>query len=68
MIGYNLPGDAIYSPTDCNMKNWNINWDNKTGCVGGGEGTTIQSGDFFYMLIETVDVSLNCITTLGFDK
>lgn len=63
VTGYDLPGDAIFSPTDCN--GWNISWNPKSLCVGGGEGSMVQSGDYFYHLIEAPDGTLNCDTTLG---
>ena len=60
--GSNLPGDAIFSSIDCNR--WNISWA-KGGCVGGGEGTILASGDFMYQLIEAPDLTLGCETTPG---
>ena len=66
MKSYYLPNDAIYSRLDCNDKLfWNITWDNNTGCVGGGEGTMVKSGDYYYHLIETMDIALTCDTTYG---
>jgi hypothetical protein len=60
--GYRLPDDAIFSSIDCN--NWNIPWA-AGGCVGGGEGSMLKSGDYYYHLIEAPDLSLGCITTPG---
>jgi hypothetical protein len=34
--------------------------DKSTGCIGGGEGTIIRSGDYYYQIIEAPDVSLSC--------
>lgn len=61
--GYDLPDDAIFSPLDCNQ--WNISWNPKSLCVGGGEGSMVRSGDYFYHLIEAPDGTLNCDVTLG---
>jgi hypothetical protein len=60
--GFSLPGDSIFSPLDCNP--WNISWA-AGGCVGGGEGSIMKSGDYYYMLIEAPDVSLSCNTQRG---
>jgi hypothetical protein len=63
VAGYELPNDALFSSVDCN--GWNITWDPKSLCVGGGEGSMVKSGDYFYHLIEAPDKSLGCMTTLG---
>eukprot|EP01113_Clastostelium_recurvatum_P044245 TRINITY_DN7451_c1_g1_i1.p1 TRINITY_DN7451_c1_g1~~TRINITY_DN7451_c1_g1_i1.p1 ORF type:complete len:525 (+),score=77.20 TRINITY_DN7451_c1_g1_i1:11-1585(+) len=61
---YDLPDDAIFSSIDC--QNWNISWSPKNGgCIGGGEGTILISGDYYYQLIEAPDIELGCIITLG---
>eukprot|EP01116_Phalansterium_solitarium_P006220 TRINITY_DN18525_c0_g1_i1.p1 TRINITY_DN18525_c0_g1~~TRINITY_DN18525_c0_g1_i1.p1 ORF type:complete len:544 (+),score=170.09 TRINITY_DN18525_c0_g1_i1:155-1786(+) len=60
--GFDLPDDAIFSSTDCNP--WNITWA-AGGCVGGGQGSVMQDGDYFYHLIEAPDLSLACLTTPG---
>ena len=59
--GLTLPGDAIFSSTDCNP--WKVpgGWA-PGGCVGGGEGTMLRSGDLLYHLIEAPDVTLGCLT------
>ncbi len=59
---YDLPDDAIFSSTDCNK--WNISWA-PGGCVGGGEGSIMRSGDYWYELIEAPDISLQCLTQEG---
>jgi hypothetical protein len=56
--GLALPNDSIFSSTDCDK--WNIDWA-KGGCVGGGEGTMMRSGDYWYHIIEAPDVSLGCL-------
>lgn len=61
--GYDLPDDALFSPLDCN--GWNISWNPKTLCIGGGEGSMVKSGDYFYHLIEAPDETLGCDTKLG---
>lgn len=61
--GYTLPGDAIFSSLDCDS--WHIMWNSTSLCVGGGEGSMVRSGDYFYHLIEAPDISLNCDVTLG---
>ena len=63
VTGYDLPGDALFSPVDCN--DWHIVWNPKSLCVGGGEGSMVRSGDYYYQLIEAPDGSLNCETSLG---
>ncbi|CAF1220063.1 unnamed protein product [Rotaria sordida] len=63
VAGYDLPNDAIFSSLDCNE--WNITWNPKSLCVGGGEGSMVKSGDYYYHLIEAPDGTLNCDTTLG---
>lgn len=73
MFGYDLPGDTIYSPWDCNGQNghniWtNIKFNSSTGCVGGGEGTIIYDGNYYYHIIETMDQSLVCYTQLGYQN
>jgi hypothetical protein len=60
--GYRLPNDAIFSSVDCNP--WNIAWA-QGGCVGGGEGSILKSGDYYYQLIEAPDISLGCLITLN---
>jgi hypothetical protein len=60
--GESLPNDAIFTKLDCNA--WNISWA-PGGCIGGGEGTILPSGDYYYQLIEAPDVSLSCIMTPG---
>ncbi|CAF5215411.1 unnamed protein product, partial [Rotaria magnacalcarata] len=37
VAGYDLPNDALFSSLDCN--GWNITWNPKSLCVGGGEGS-----------------------------
>lgn len=59
---FDLPGDAIFSSVDCNP--WNVTWATG-GCVGGGEGDILISGDYMYELIEAPDISLGCDLTLG---
>jgi hypothetical protein len=60
--GEHLPGDAIFTSTDCDP--WRIQWASG-GCVGGGEGSILLAGDFMYELIEAPDISLGCLTTPG---
>eukprot|EP00051_Salpingoeca_urceolata_P009380 m.114110 g.114110 ORF g.114110 m.114110 type:complete len:569 (-) comp16278_c0_seq2:25-1731(-) len=64
--GATLPGDAIFSHTDCDP--WDVpgGWANGR-CVGGGEGTMLYSphDNYFYHLIEAPDLSLGCLTTPG---
>lgn len=62
MEGFDLPNDAIFTSTDCNP--WHVDWA-PGGCVGGGEGDILISGDYLYQLIEAPDVSLSCLTTIG---
>eukprot|EP01084_Bolivina_argentea_P224409 379476_1 len=70
MFGYDIPGDVIYSPLDCNGENgknvWNnIKFNTSTGCVGGGAGTILYDGNYYYHIIETMDEALTCDTSLG---
>jgi len=60
--GAGLPGDTMFSSLDCNV--WNISWA-LGGCVGGGEGSILMSGDFYYELIEAPDLTLGCDQTEG---
>jgi len=60
--GGGVPGDAIFSHLDCDS--WNISWAGGH-CVGGGEGTMLKSGDYFYHLIEAPDITLGCLGTPG---
>jgi hypothetical protein len=53
-----LPDDAIWSPKDC--AHWNVAWNAKTGCVGGGHASTLITPKYIYMLIESADVSVDC--------
>ncbi|MBO9668561.1 MAG: hypothetical protein J7501_17315, partial [Bdellovibrio sp.] len=53
-----LPNDAIWSPQDC--KNWNVSWNSKTGCIGGGQASTLITSQYTYQLIESADTSLSC--------
>jgi len=59
VFGYDLPGDSIFSTTDCLQ--WNVAWNNSY-CVGGGEGSILINGDYYYQLIESPDISLACLT------
>jgi len=52
-----LPGDTIFSSLDCNK--WQTTWA-PGGCVGGGEGTILKSGDYYYQLIEATETNLWC--------
>jgi hypothetical protein len=52
VVGAGLPGDAMFGPADCQL--WNTN------CIGGGEATTLASGGYYYMLMETPNLSLTC--------
>jgi len=62
VTGSDLPGDAMFTGLDCN--GWNISWATG-GCIGGGEGSILISGDYYYELIEAPDISLICLTTEG---
>jgi hypothetical protein len=57
--GAGLPGDAIWSPRDC--QGWSISWNPTTGCVGGGEATSLIAAQHTYMLIESSDLSVGCV-------
>eukprot|EP01012_Entosiphon_sulcatum_P036782 TRINITY_DN4698_c0_g1_i2.p1 TRINITY_DN4698_c0_g1~~TRINITY_DN4698_c0_g1_i2.p1 ORF type:complete len:385 (+),score=32.69 TRINITY_DN4698_c0_g1_i2:22-1176(+) len=62
--GAGLPGDAMFASQDCDP--WNVTWDSKSKCVGGGEGSIHLAEDgFMYQLIEAPDISLGCYTTPG---
>lgn len=54
---------AIFSSVDCQP--WRIAWDPATGCIGGGEGTIVKSGDYYYHLIEAADRELGCEVAIG---
>lgn len=60
--GPEVPGDAIFTSTDCNS--WNISWA-KPGCVGGGEGSILMQDGYYYELIEAPDITLGCETKPG---
>ena len=52
----------MFTSGDCNR--WDIAWA-PGGCVGGGEGSIVASGDFMYQLIEAPDLTLGCETAPG---
>jgi hypothetical protein len=54
-----VPNDAIWSPKDC--EGWNVSWSPKTGCIGGGHAGTLITSRYTYMLIESADISLDCM-------
>lgn len=62
VASYDLPDDAIFSSIDC--QNWSENWASDY-CVGGGEADILRDGDYYYQIIEAMDVALTCDTTLG---
>jgi hypothetical protein len=62
VAGAGLPGDALFTSLDCDQ--WDIAWA-AGGCVGGGEGSILVSGDWMYQLIEAPDLTLGCLTTPG---
>ena len=47
-----LPSDSVFSSGSCN------GWE--PGCVGGGAGASIASGDFNYNIVEAPTVRFNC--------
>jgi hypothetical protein len=56
--GGDLPGDAIFSPDDCNK--WNMPWA-KGGCIGPGEASVLRApSGYMYQVIEAADVALTC--------
>ena len=57
--GNGLPNDAIWSSRDC--QGWNISWSATTGCVGGGDASTLITSQHTYMLIESSDISVGCV-------
>ena len=56
--GNGLPNDAIWSSKDC--QSWSVSWSSTTGCVGGGDASTLMTAQYTYMLIESSDVSVGC--------
>jgi hypothetical protein len=53
-----LPNDALWSKKDCS--GWNVPWNPATGCIGGGEASSLITPAYTYMLIEVADLSLGC--------
>lgn len=47
----------IHDRNDC--QGWNVPW-GLHGCIGGGQATILKEGNYYYMLVESVDISLNC--------
>ena len=41
-------------------KDWNVEWIGDNGTVGGGAAAYIKDGEYWYMLIESPDISLTC--------
>ena len=50
--------DCIFSRLDA--KDWNVDW-NRNGSVGGGAAVYLKDGEYWYMLIESPDISLACV-------
>jgi hypothetical protein len=57
--GNGLPGDAIWSSNDC--QKWSVKWSPTTGCVGGGDASSLRTSRYTYMLIESSDISVGCV-------
>ena len=57
--GAGLPGDAIWSFKDC--QGWSVSWSPSTGCVGGGDASSMIASQHTYMLIESSDISVGCV-------
>ncbi len=57
--GNGLPNDAIWSSTDC--QRWKVTWSPTTGCVGGGDASSLSTSRYTYMFIESSDISVGCV-------